>query len=247
MKTEISEKHTEKDGAIRAQIQDNSSDPIIIKLLRFKTSTAFVSGVIGSRTVVLAAGHGAVAGDTLQISQFSKTFQAGILVVATNTLTLDTPLDFDFNSEATTTICTSNMAVNGSVTPVAFCAKPPPGARWDLYGISTVIVDGTSMDDGTFGGIAALTNGIVIRKLDGTSRVFANLKSNGEMALFFEAFIYADRAPSGVYSVRGRSNIVRTNGVAVRIASNEEFQIVIQDDLTGLTSFSAIIAGHIVE
>ena len=106
------------------------------------------------------------------------------------------------------------------------------------------------MDDAQFGGLGvALTNGIVLRvNRDGVYTNIINVKKNSDFRVFAYDVDYADKAPSGQYGVGVRLTLGgdSKHGTVVRLTSGEKLELVIQDDLTGLTEFLMAVQGHIV-
>jgi hypothetical protein len=140
------------------------------------------------------------------------------------------------------------MNVNGSVTSQIFAVSPPAGTSWHVYGMDLAISDGTAMDDATFGGIPALTRGLVFRHKDGTYKNFFNVKSNGEFNLRATELNYSAKAPAGSFGMNVELAFPDHNGCAILLDGDtgDEMQMIIQDDLTGLTSFRATVSGHVV-
>lgn len=111
--------------------------------------------------------------------------------------------------------------------------------------------DNADMDDTKFGGITALTRGIVLRKKksDNTYLNFFNVKDNGSLGDLSVKKEYASKAGSGLYGLTacicwaGQEN----HGVVNRLEMNESIELLIQDDLTGLASFKATVHGHLTQ
>ena len=246
----INEKHTEPDGAIRAQLQDNQSELVGLKICQFLANIVLSANtVIDTWTIELVAGHGVVAGNTICLRENGRHYQAVALNVATNTITLDTPLDYAFTVTANAFRSSDAMNVNGSVTRQIFRVAPPAGSKWDILGCEFVITDNTAMDDGTFGGIAALTRGLVLRKKDTVYKNIFNVKTNGDFAFRCDSVRYAEKPPSGTgYGFTAYRTFNARNGIAIRLDGDkgDEFQVIIQDDLTGLSSFRAGVWVHVV-
>lgn len=242
-------------GGLDVNIQDQFTDVFDLHLTKeLNAFTIAVNTSIDDTTFTATAGHLIVVGDMLCIREGTSFYQGEATNVATDVITLDTPLQFAFTTSATCTRDLFNMNVNGSVTPVIFTLSPhdlTAGIEWDLVRFVGIIEDTTIMDTAKFGGIAALTNGIVVRKKNGTYNNLFNAKSNGDLASHVFDVVYDDRAPSGSFGFRFRRTMggQSKNGVTIRLKVNDgdEFQIIIQDDLTGLTKFHIIAQGHIVE
>lgn len=246
----IADRHIEPDGALRAQLQDNQSELVGVKVCRLIATVSLAAPVvIGQYTATLVAGHGAVAGNIFCLKGQGRHYQATILNVATNLITLDTPHEFAFGEGSVAFRSDDNMALsNGSSTPVIYQISPPPGAKWDILGFSIGITDNTAMDDGKFGGITALTRGLVVRKVDGIYKNIFNVKTNGDFAFRCDETRYATNAPSGVYGFSVKKTFSIRHGMVIRLNGDtgDALQFLVQDDLTGLLTCRAAAWGHVV-
>lgn len=246
----IHQKHCEPDDAVRVQVQNNQAELIGLKICMPLGDIVLASDTtIDTWQVTLGAGHGVEVGNTICFRENGRHYQAVAIVVATNLITLDTPLDYAFTTKATAFRSSESMNVNGSVTRQIFKVAPPLGATWDILGCEFIITDNTAMDDGTFGGIAALTRGVVVRKKDTVYKNIFNVKTNGDFAFRCDSVRYADKPPSGTgYGFSAYRTFNIRNEVAIRLDGDlgDEFQVIIQDDLTGLSSFRAGVWGHVV-
>lgn len=240
--------NTEPDGALRAQIQDNSSELVGVKVCRMIGAVTLAADVtIDTYTAMLVPGHGATIGDIFCLKEAGRHYQATILNVVGDLITLDTPHEYSFTVDAIAFRSGDNMALsNGSVTPVIYRISPPPGAKWDIYGFSIGMTDGTAMDDGKFGGISALTRGMVVRKVDGVYKNVFNVKTNGDFAFRCDEVRYATNAPAGVYGISIKKTFSIRHGMVIRLDGDtqDELQFIIQDDLMGLTTCKAAAWGH---
>lgn len=243
--------NTEPDGAIRAQLQDNQAELVGIKVCQFLANITLAAPVaIGDYTCTLVAGHGSVAGNIFCLKESGRHYQATILNVATNVVTLDTPMEFAFTVLAVGFRSNDNMALsNGSVTPAVYRVSPPIGAKWDLYGFSIGMTDNIAMDDGRFGGIAALTRGLVVRKVDGVYKNIFNCKTNGDFAFRCDEVRYADKPPAGTgHGISIKKTFSIRHGCVIRLdgSTGDELQFIVQDDLTALSTCRAAVWGHVV-
>lgn len=206
-----------------------------------------------------------VVGDLICLNETLAFYQGTILVVVDNggdnyTITVDTPLDFAYTTAAICSLGTHNLAVDGSITNQIFKISPKniqDGVSWDITGFTFVMcglgvgVSNNAPDDGDFGVTEALTNGVVIRSVDGTTKNIFNVKQNGEMKVRGMNIVYTDISKSDLYSVAGSKKFsgFENNGVTVRLNSttNDEIQAIIQDDLTDMTDFCIVVHGHVVK
>ena len=172
-----------------------------------------------------------------------------ITVIATNTVTINAGLDIPLTDGSNITEVTINMAVNGAITPVIYSAQPAPTEKVDIMRLLFSITDATEPDDSKFGGIAALTNGVHIRRnIDNTTyQTLTVWKTNKDMKLDMYNVDYAQKAGGGNWGVNGRWSIFDGTGSVVNVDSNnnETIECIIQDDLTGLITFEMRGQGHI--
>ena len=203
---------------------------------------------IDDKSINVNSTVGVVVGDVITIYEYIYMFQS--LVTATNAthITFGSPLDFNFTSNALVEIGEWNMAVDGSVTPQIFTIKSPPNQSIHIHGYRSSILDTTDMDDGKFGGITQLTNGVIYRYVNGITKNLCLIVNN--LGFYEIGFVteYSDKAPAGQYGFRARKDIPNLNGVAITLDYSDasEFQVHIQDDLTALDLFATIINGHMV-
>lgn len=201
--------------------------------------------------LTVLAGHGAVAGNLVCIKESERFYQGEILSVTATTITLDTPLDYAFTVGAICTATSKELAVNGAVTTQVFHVRPNTGVKWDITRMIFFIEGTGAMDNGKFGDIAALTNGIVVRKKDGTYKNIFNIKSNGDFATRAYDITYDAKAPAGTTAVRVRRTFSGKdkNGVVIRLNGDvaDDLEILVRDNLAGLVSFNVIVQGHLVE
>jgi len=103
-------------------------------------------------------------------------------------------------------------------------------------------------DDGLFGGLTALTNGCVIRRYDGTTGTFGKFTTwHSNIDIINDMFdvVYSDAPKQGLQGLRFRWTISKV-GVAVKLDGDagDYVEILIQDDLTALDSFTIKAQGH---
>lgn len=242
----------ESNNAVPVNIQDQHSVVVDFFFRKVLATVTLASPAINDlRTVTLTTGHGTNVGEMFVIKEGDYFYQALVLNVTADVITFDRPLDHAFTVAAVVQRCDINMAVDGSVTSQIFYISPS-GTTLDLdiNSIFFHIEDNVVMDSATFGGITKLARGVVVRRVNGENKVLFNVKSNGEFArhcLFSE---YDSKAPAGVYGFRAvkQFNSQTGNGVSLRLnyATDDQLQIIIQDNLTGIAEFHATAQGHVV-
>ena len=239
-------------GALDVYIQDQNSE--LINWLMYNELNDVelaVTTTVDSNEIELEAGHNVVVGNVIALLQNSKSYQGFVTNVAVNTITLDSPLDKQFRADRdyTAVRASANVAVDGSATRVIFHAFPPCGIKWDITQIGVYIIDDAKMDDTLLGGIPAVTNGIVLRESDGTYNNIGNIKSNGDFKLFGCDVVYKEKVAGGEDTMKAICRFSNDAGVTLRIDGDldEELQVIVQDDLTGISSIYVTIIGHVVE
>lgn len=240
--------------AIDVTIQDQYSDIVDFYLMReLLTLEIATPPTRYSKDITVTDATGVNVGEYLGIQDGERNYQGKILAINTNTLTMDTPFDYEYGVTSQIISKTPDLNVNGSVTPVIARLGPVSGVKWDITRFLGNMILTSSGADNLFGNLTALTNGVVFRKNGDTiTNNLFNAKTNGDLSLRMFDVSYTDRStPSQSYGLRFRRsfNGADKNGVIIRLDgdNNDEFQLVIQDDLTGLTSFRIAIQGHTVQ
>jgi len=231
-------------------------DLLLMAPLSEATLTADIT--LDDRTATFDSLVAPVAGDWLCLKQDNRATQSLILAVVDNlldnyTVTVDSPIDYAYTAAGHETcgFGSTSLNVNGSVTPVSFYISPPVDTMWDITRILLNMSDIASGDEATFGGQNALTNGIVLRVVhsEDTNNIF-NSKTNGMFSLRNFDMVYTAADKFGVYGFKTRRtfNGQDKNGVTARLLGpDDKIEIIIQDDLTGLSEFKICAQGHVVE
>jgi hypothetical protein len=169
--------------------------------------------------------------------------------VATDLITLDRPIDFAFAAATTLgRIVISNMAVDGSSTEQIFTVRAG-AVPFDITRIIVQMVHAAAGDDGKFGGITAISRGLVMRVVDGVQKTIFNWKTNGDIRNFCFDLSYSDKAPGGENGTGARITFggQAKHGVVIRLSGDDALQFIVQDNLTALTSLKIVAQGHEVE
>lgn len=239
-------------NSIDVSLQDQASDIIELALFRSLGTVTLASPITeGQYQFTLVAGHGVVVGNMISIVYAGKWYQCVVTNVATNVITVGSPLDFDVPVVGSILRRgTDNMASASAsqASPLIYSVAPPAGVKWHLTRFSLHIMDGTAMDDATFGGIAALTNGCVLRIIDGYTKNILTLRTNHDIFLHGDETSYSAKAPSGKYglfSIKRLGGQENTGVVALLDGTaGDRIEFLIQDDLTNLDEMHVIAMGH---
>lgn len=241
-------------GGVEVSIQDQTSRPFDVRMFQTVNPNITISEqtTIGSYDVNLTSGHGLIVGDQFSIIQDNGIQQilfGVVLGVNGDTITMDTPVPYNFTvAESLAFESIEEMRVDGSTTPQVFSVENPFSESADITRMMFHITDNSAMDDALFGGINSLTRGIVLRKrlLNGDYVNIVNIKNNGQFGEVAFDKNYDPKAPSGVFGLTVRLTFAGQDkhGVAIRIKQGEAIEVVVQDDLTGLVSFTTMVEGH---
>lgn len=240
----------ESNGGVPVNPQDQATE-IVGEWLSLKvgdTKSLTQATVLGQYTVNVTADHGIVANDEILIECPTKRFFGKVASVNVNELTLAQPLNYSFPIVGTEVReVNRNLNVNGAVTPVKFSfgLMATSKVSYHITGIRFKITDGTAMDDGTFGGIAELTRGVVLQIVSkGEIIRQMNITSNGMFSLLMDNSEYAAKAPSGLYGFSAMYNLKSDNGIVAKLEASDTIEVIVQDDLTNLTRFCVYAIGH---
>ena len=244
------------DSGMDVNLQDQTT-PLIVAYFSQEavSNTISVQAVLDAYTITVTSGTGFAIGQYLSIFSVpdNRFYLGNILGVATNVLTLDTPLDFDYPVGSFVTGGSKNMNVNGSVTTQIFGVRNTEeriGSAFDITRVIFYCETASTIDLSKFGDIAGgLTRGIVLRKVDGIQRNILNAKTNGELkTLMFDFDIQvalgsAQDGFTGRLTFAGQAKM----GAAIRLEPGDDLQMLIQDNLTTLQLFGCVCEGHIVD
>ena len=244
----------ESNGAVPINIQDQTSRALDLKfLLSQGQDTLSVQADPEDTTITLTDSTGFVDGNVIGIFCPCGDFFFGTQIGAPsgNIVTLDTPIDVIYEVGSNVIRATDNMAVDGSLTTQVFQIGPVGATaetEVDITRLMGYLEDATAMDEAKFGGITALTNGIVLRVNDTVITNIWNIKSNGDFGLICFDTEYTTKAPAGVFGFRFRNTYAGQDkhGVTIRLYPGDKLELLVQDDLTDLLQFNMMAQGHVV-
>ncbi len=217
--------------------------------------------VFNTYTIDVASIADISIGDTIfifsGISGENRFFVAEVLGISVLTLTLDRQMDFVYSIGDAVISATTDLNVDGSVTPQIFEIRAG-GAGSDLeIDITRILIENLSASAvslSTFGDIAGgILRGLQLRdKLSATEfKNKWNVKQNKDFALLgydwdpFEATnpIFGQDGFKWRFTLAGQDK----HGVAKRIGTDRSLQIIVQDNLTTLTTLTALGGNHEVD
>lgn len=245
-----------EDGEVKTQPHDISTPAILLPFAQvLGTTTLDVEAVQNAYTISVDSVVGMVVGQHLRIvDPTANRFYAGtILTIADPIITLDSPIDYAYAVGAEVTFSNTDLAVNGSVSPVIFRTRTGTlsvASRVDVTRLLMTCITDTPVTLPAFGDLSALTNGLALRiTRNGVQNNILNVKSNQEIInLAYDFQVFRSTNPAqGVDGFSSRLTFAGHNkiGAALRIRQDENIELLVQDNLTGLLSLKIIFEGHI--
>jgi len=216
------------------------------------TTTLAANAPAGSTQITLTSATGFAVGDFLHIQDgVIELHHPKITVLAGTLATLDEPLDNSFVIGDSVTKTLQSMDTNGTLaSPQSFKVAPQANEVWHLISILIEITHGTAGDNGLFGNLTELTNGVVLRRYDGLTgkfNTFTNWKTNGGIVTDTGQVDYSFRSGGGgSYGTNAYGNFKNNAGATVYLngANGDYLEILIQDNLTALDRFRVKVQGH---
>ena len=253
-------------GGQDVQLQDQHTPSVIVKFNKVTNSTTTTTIVaIGDRAATLTSVTGVAVGSYLVFFHpASVRFMTATVtgIGSSPTFDLDTPFDFAFPAGTFVDVAITNMKVDGSSTPQVFGLRgtgTPLGVKLtvDITRIIISCITTSAVDLSKFANLAKLTNGLLMRKRDGTYDNIFNIKDNRELAgIMYDWSPYGATNPvQGIDGFASRLTFAGQSkiGVTKRLALGEDLEIHIQDDLLTaqagdtITVLEVIAEGHIVQ
>jgi hypothetical protein len=242
-------------GAINVHVADVHDTLINRNAANFTGTTSTLNGAVSAGAVQITVNDAAtfVATDWLQLTDGTTQETNFVQVVdatADPVLEIDRPLDNSYSNGAGVEKVLVNLAstVGSRAAPISYIIQPPTDETWHILRMLISITDdtNTAMTYAVFGNIAALTNGVVVRRdNNGTHMTLTNWKKNAD---FIEDAYDWDpniTSPANEYGMKVRWTLEKAGSYVKLIGStNDHIEILIQDDLTALDDFQIKLQGH---
>lgn len=262
-------------GSADVFVQDQTTQPVIAKFNRVTNSTTLaISASKGDTSITLTSGAGLVAPSGnipgSYIILFNSTTELFMFAHVTDitgspTVVLDTPLDSDFDDTTFVDIGITNLSsLDGTLgAPIIYGLRgvgAPPGVdvTVDITRLILKCITNTAIDLTTFGDLDRLTNGLVLRRRNGTTQNIFNVKDNGEInGIMFDFVTAAATNPQqGIDGFTSRLTFAGANkvGVAIRLPIGDDLELLVQDALATIQAtnrqillFEIVAEGHLVQ
>lgn len=237
--------------------------PIDLHFQQLLQETTLADDAIrGSYDILVSSVSGVTVGNYIGLftsgeqGPLARFFHAEALGISGTTITLDSPIDFGFVSGSKVTAGERDISTaNGSVTPVffdLFLYVEDTDLAVDITRLNFGFLVGSIPLLSDFGDIdGGLTRGIVLQHMDDRSFNLENIKDNYGLGLYggftdlkiFTAIGQGTDAIGQRVSYGGNDK----HGTPIRLLFGEKIRLIVQDDLTGLTSFEIVAQGYIVD
>ena len=214
-------------------------------------TTLDVPASSGDTVINVAATTGFIVGDLVILYNTTITERGHFHLTAVDpgvSVTLNRPIDNDLEIGDHMDEVQIGMNQIGSLaSPLSFRVTPIGSERFQITRILTTMLDSSAMDDGKFGGLAELTNGVIIRVCnDGVIRTLTHWRSNADLKDDMYDVTYSDKAPAGQFGLSSRWTFTKGEFVVdLDGATGDYFEILIQDDLTDLDDFEVKAQGRL--
>lgn len=243
--------------SIDVKPQDQTTRPIdfyFVNVLDPVPKVLTTNTTPGSYIISLNNVTGIVVGSFLGMFQDSMNpsyYFGTVLAINGNDLTMDNPMDQVFiTSLAVLFRITRELNVNGSVTPVTFLIDNEADLPFDINELHIQMITASATPLIKFGDLTALTRGLVLRKKlkDGSYWNLWNIKDNRGFSQYcsdYQTFT-ATNPSQDAYGLAAEYilNGLPYHGVVIRLEKGEHLELIVQDNLTGLSSFRVLAVGQ---
>lgn len=215
-------------------------------------STLAVNTVVGTRTIELVDASAFNANDFIHIDLGTDMpMHLKIISKLGNVLTFDGLMDVVILAGADVDVVVNNMIDAASAgSPSIYIIEPPGDELWHILRLILAMTHSSAGDLGLFGNLAALTNGCLIRvRVSGVYHTFTNWKSNADIKRdFYDVEFDARSGGGGIFGTSARGTFSKL-GVAIKLngANGDRLELVLQDNLSGLTTLRINGQGHVDE
>jgi hypothetical protein len=246
---------------IDTKLIDSSTDSVFQKFNKVNNGTTLASEVAGDlgagRVIEVTNATGISVGSHIILfhpdSVRFTTFTA--IGVSGTTITLDSLIDFKYPAGTFVDIGITNMAVDGSVTPVVFGLRGtgiPPGISLTYHMTRMIFscLTDSAVSLAEFGDIPALEKGLLFRTRNGRFHNEWNVKTNGDLlGILYDWSPFAATNPiqgQDGFGARLTYGSPGKVGVVLALPLGMDAEIVVQDDLRAITLLEIMSEGHII-
>lgn len=241
-------------GGIDVNIQSQTSPLFRYFLMNEqKTDITLTSAIAMDDEIInVSVGHGftAAVGEYMVVRNGDIFTQTKVTGVSTNAISIEMPIGDAFPITSTIIRGNINMNIDGNAVPTDFVFKFP-GATIpiDLSTIVLTMQHGANVpDDGKFGGLPALTNGVYFRQMNGDRTNLGNYTTNQAFKDVGASVEYTSKAPAGTNGTNIILNIEDIFGQVIRLdpRTSDELLGHVRDDIdagSGMANLTVTLIG----
>ena len=208
--------------------------------------------VVGAETIDVSAGHGftGAAGEQIVLFENNVYTQLKVVSVLTNEITVEHPITNAF-TVAGATVIRGNilMNVDGDASPTEFKLELRDFTiPIDISKVIITMQHGAKVpDDGKFGGLAALANGVFFKKMNDSTFSLGNYTMNQDFKDTGGKVVYTAKAPGGTNATDIVFDIKETFGQVIRLhpAITDMIVALIRDDISASADMDKMTASII--
>lgn len=221
------------------------------------TTNPNVSPVMDDVTIEVDDTTGFADGDFFLIQEGSTEETDAVKIITVTpgtpgTFALDRPLDNSYTVAATIERVERNMATVSAATPAApviFTIAPLPGEIFHFLRLNISMTHQLSGNDSKFGGVAALTEGIILRQnLSTRKEIISNWKTNGDIRKDVGVdLVYTVGSGLDANGTSARFTFKKSDFIVNLIGDNgDSLDVIVQNPLDSLTTCEIKGQGHFV-
>lgn len=201
---------------------------------------------VDTQIIPVSAGHGFTTDDHLAMFDQGLYIQSQVKEVAGNNITISSPTANAFTTNATIIRGRIDLAIDPGTFKDFKCFSRYLTVPVDIQSVKINMIHTLAGDDGKFGSIAALTNGLRFRKTNTIIWNLGNFQDNGEFDDFGAEVSYPENAPAGQNATRIFFDLKKIYGNPIRLdpTVNDCLFARVQDDLSGLERLRISIMGQ---
>lgn len=220
------------------------------------STTLSVAASAGDTSITVASTAGLAVGNQLRIGDATGERHVSKITALPGggVVTLDFPLDYGYAISEAVQLVSASMNVTGTLaSPQSFVVQPQAGEIFHVTSLQLTMNHTAAGDNGLFGDLTALTNGVVIRRVDGTTgqtNILTVWKSGDDIAVDGGDPKYAARSSGGgTYGTNSILNVKGLSGGYFHLDGDagDYIEVLVQDDLSTLLDFKMHAQGHFDE
>lgn len=217
------------------------------------TTTLTVAAAIGNTSITVASVAGFAIGDYIQIGGHAGDITyTKIVNIVGLVISINRPLGHIRPIGATVEkiLLDISGAIGTIAAPQSYKVVPSTGQVWHIERLMLEMVHNSAGDLASFGNLAALTNGVILRRYDGATGTFGTFtvwNTNEDIFLDTANINFIARAGGGGSYATVAFGSFADIGVTVKLsaATGDYLEVLVQDNITALDNLKMKAQGHL--